>query len=71
MAADIPWPLIAGMRNRLIHAYFDIDIDVVWATTTASLRNYLRRSARFCNDYRQTRARLDLLTVVLAMSDPN
>ncbi len=26
----IPWRAIIGMRNRLIHAYFDIDYDVVW-----------------------------------------
>lgn len=25
----IPWRAIVGMRNRLIHAYFDIDYDVV------------------------------------------
>jgi len=29
---QIPWPSIIGMRNRLIHAYFDIDLDVVWIT---------------------------------------
>lgn len=27
---NIPWRAIVGMRNRLIHAYFDIDYDVVW-----------------------------------------
>ena len=26
----IPWPDIVGMRNRLIHAYFDINLDIVW-----------------------------------------
>ncbi len=28
---DIPWSVIIGMRNRLIHAYFSINLDVVWA----------------------------------------
>lgn len=28
---------IVAMRNRLIHAYFDIDRDVVWDTVTADL----------------------------------
>jgi uncharacterized protein with HEPN domain len=30
----VPWPAIIGMRNRMVHAYFDIDIDhdVVWQT---------------------------------------
>jgi uncharacterized protein with HEPN domain len=29
---DIPWQKIIGMRNRLIHVYFDIDYDVLWHT---------------------------------------
>ena len=29
---QIPWQDIVGMRNRLIHAYFDIDLDRVWDT---------------------------------------
>jgi len=33
----IPWLDISGMRNRLIHAYFDIDLDVVWTTVTKDL----------------------------------
>jgi uncharacterized protein with HEPN domain len=28
---------ILGMRNRLIHAYFDIDTHTVWETTTQEL----------------------------------
>ena len=35
--SDIPWQDISGMRNRLIHAYFDIDLDVVWTTVTRDL----------------------------------
>ena len=27
---DIPWPQIIGMRNRLVHAYFAIQLDIVW-----------------------------------------
>lgn len=34
---DVPWRSIIGMRNRLVHAYFDIDKDVVWATITDNL----------------------------------
>lgn len=33
----IPWPDIVGMRNRLIHAYFDINLDILWATVQDSL----------------------------------
>ena len=28
---SIPWRQITGARNRLIHGYFDIDLDIVWA----------------------------------------
>jgi uncharacterized protein with HEPN domain len=34
---QIPWQDIVGMRNRLIHAYFDIDLDRVWDTVVADL----------------------------------
>ena len=35
--ADIPWSLVVSMRNRLIHAYFDVDNDVVWKTVAEEL----------------------------------
>lgn len=34
---EIPWTDIVAMRNRLIHAYFDIDLDRVWDTVTDDL----------------------------------
>lgn len=30
LAPEIPWVKIIGMRNILVHGYFDIDTDVVW-----------------------------------------
>ena len=35
--AKIPWRQIIGMRNRIIHAYFDIDLDIVWQVITHDL----------------------------------
>ncbi|CAA7613387.1 DUF86 domain-containing protein [Magnetospirillum sp. UT-4] len=29
---DVPWAAIIGMRNRLVHAYFDVDHDILWTT---------------------------------------
>ncbi|OQA41416.1 MAG: hypothetical protein BWY52_02570 [Chloroflexi bacterium ADurb.Bin325] len=29
--AEIPWAQIIGMRHVLVHGYFDIDLDIVWA----------------------------------------
>jgi uncharacterized protein with HEPN domain len=29
---QIPWQKIRGMRNRLAHGYFDINLDIIWNT---------------------------------------
>ncbi len=34
---NIPWPEIIGMRHRLIHAYFDINLDILWQTVQSDL----------------------------------
>jgi uncharacterized protein with HEPN domain len=33
----IPWAAINGMRNRLVHEYDEIDLDIVWSTIMNSL----------------------------------
>lgn len=34
---EIPWKQMRGMRNRMAHGYFEIDLDVVWDTVQGSL----------------------------------
>lgn len=29
---DIPWPVIYAMRNRISHAYHQVDLEIVWQT---------------------------------------
>jgi uncharacterized protein with HEPN domain len=38
---NIPWKAIVGMRNRLIHAYFDVDTDMVWETVQVEIPGLL------------------------------
>ena len=35
--AEVPWRQLRGMRNRMAHGYFDIDMHIVWATVNESL----------------------------------
>ena len=37
MHQAIPWREIVGMRNRLVHAWFDIDLRLVWVTACDDL----------------------------------
>jgi len=35
--SNIPWDDIIGMRHRLVHAYFDINLDILWRTLQEDL----------------------------------
>jgi uncharacterized protein with HEPN domain len=39
---DVPWSAAARMRDRLIHHYFDIDLDILWVTVTEDLPQLLK-----------------------------
>jgi uncharacterized protein with HEPN domain len=38
---EIPWAQIVTMRHRLIHAYFDVDLDRVWDTAQKDIPSLL------------------------------
>jgi uncharacterized protein with HEPN domain len=39
--ADVPWRSMRGMRNRIAHGYFELDLDVVWGTVQTALPELL------------------------------
>ncbi len=40
--SEIPWPDIVGMRNRLVHGYFEISLDRVWRTVREDMPRLLQ-----------------------------
>ncbi|MDN3505830.1 MAG: DUF86 domain-containing protein [Simkaniaceae bacterium] len=40
---EVPWKELVGMRNRLIHAYFDVDHDIIWNTIRKYLPTFLKQ----------------------------
>lgn len=36
-APAIPWRQIAGTRDRLAHAYFDVNLDIIWQVIVSDL----------------------------------
>ncbi|MDX2221088.1 MAG: DUF86 domain-containing protein [Burkholderiales bacterium] len=39
----VPWRSMRGMRNRITHGYFDINLDVVWDTVRTALPELLKQ----------------------------
>jgi uncharacterized protein with HEPN domain len=40
--SKIPWKFIAGMRDRITHGYFDVDLDEVWNTVERDLPELIK-----------------------------
>ncbi len=40
---EVPWRSMRGMRNRIAHGYFDINLDVVWDTVQTALPALLEK----------------------------
>jgi uncharacterized protein with HEPN domain len=39
---EVPWARIAGFRNRIVHAYMDVDPDLVWSVIEDELPALIR-----------------------------
>jgi uncharacterized protein with HEPN domain len=40
---SVPWRSMKGMRNRIAHGYFDINLDVVWETVQSALPELIKQ----------------------------
>jgi uncharacterized protein with HEPN domain len=47
---DVPWPAMIGMRNRLVHAYFAINANILWDTVELALPPLLEQLHRALKD---------------------
>ena len=47
---EVPWRNIRGMRNRIAHGYFEINLDIVWDTARTALPELLKKLTAVCND---------------------
>lgn len=46
--AQVPWRNMRGMRNRIAHGYFGINLDVVWDTVQMALPELLQQLPAVC-----------------------
>ena len=54
---DVPWSDPVRMRNRIVHGYWSVDLDVLVTTAQEDLPDFLAAVARWieASDFRQTR----------------
>ena len=47
---DVPWSEMRGLRNRVIHRYDDIDMDIVWETVEQDIPRLIAQLERLVSE---------------------
>ena len=48
---DTPWKLVSGMRNYIVHEYFQVDNKIVWDVITNDLPTLHRQVAAYLQEF--------------------
>jgi uncharacterized protein with HEPN domain len=48
--SEVPWEQIIGLRNRIVHAYFDVNLQIVWEVVQNDLSPLKRRVERMLEE---------------------
>ena len=48
--SDIPWKKIIGLRNIVIHAYSNVDLDIIWDIITKNIPETKKTIQQICKD---------------------
>lgn len=49
----LPWAQMRGMRNRIAHGYFDIDLDIVWQTVVSAIPTLNQQAEALLDELRE------------------
>jgi uncharacterized protein with HEPN domain len=47
---EIPWKALSGIRNRIVHEYFNIDVSIIWQIITKDLPELKRNIKKQIDD---------------------
>ena len=48
---ETPWKMIKGMRNYIVHEYFQIDNNVVWSVITQNLSDLEAQISKYLSEF--------------------